>query len=72
MDNIYFYDLEVLQLHGVLVPRTVPVDHAVRIVIGLMSAEYGIGMDYCRKQYGKMVEETIKEQNQPPKQEEGR
>jgi hypothetical protein len=50
----------------------VPVDQAVRIVIGLMSAEFGISMDYCRKQYGKMVEETIKEQYQPTNQEEGR
>jgi len=72
MDNIYFYDLEVLQLHGVLVPRTVPVDQAVRIVIGLMSAECGIGMDYCHKKYGKMVEDAVKEQYQPPRREEGR
>jgi hypothetical protein len=72
MDNIYFYDLQVLQLHGVLVPRTVHVNKAVCIVIGLMSAEFGIGMDYCHKKYGKMVEEVIKEQHQPPKQEEGR
>ena len=72
MDNTYFYDLEVLQRYGVLVPRTLHANQAVCIVIGLMSAEYGIGMDYCHKKYGKMVEKAIKEQHQPPKRGEGR
>jgi len=69
--NIYLYDLEVLQRYGFLVPRTLHVDQAVCIVIGLMHAEFGIGMDYCRKHCGRVVEESVKEQHQPPKQEEG-
>ena len=59
-----YYDINGLNKHGILIPRRVPVEAAVRMAAAVMSYDMGNkSVDYQLKQYRAGLEETIKAQH---------
>ena len=58
-----YYDLRGPNKHGILIPRRVPVEAAVRMTAALMSYDMGNkSVDYQLKQYRADLEEAIRAQ----------
>lgn len=67
MGETDYYDLHRFDTYGILVPRTVPIEIAVRVAVAVLSYEMGLTMDYTLETYGTNLEANFHAQHKGEK-----